>query len=142
MNYEELTAPCGIDCFNCELFEDNITDEIKKRINATYGVPEELIACAGCRQMKGKHFFLPNGCDTLKCVEEKQVTFCFECAEFPCKLLAPVADRADFYPHNMKVYNLGRIKNAGLESWARNESKEIRQRYFKGKFVVGKGQAD
>ncbi len=22
-----LTAPCGLDCFNCELYEENLTDD-------------------------------------------------------------------------------------------------------------------
>jgi len=39
----------------------------------------------------------------------------------------------------MKVYNLCRIKAVGVEQWAAAEAAEIRQRYFKGKFVVGVG---
>jgi len=42
----------------------------------------------------------------------------------------------------MKVYNLCRIKNVGLEWWIEEEAGAIRKRYFTGKFVVGKGQAD
>jgi hypothetical protein len=42
----------------------------------------------------------------------------------------------------MKVYNLCRIKKVGLEKWANEEAGQIRKRYFKGKFVVGKGQAE
>ena len=26
-----LTAPCGLDCFNCEIYEKNITEEMKEQ---------------------------------------------------------------------------------------------------------------
>jgi hypothetical protein len=41
----------------------------------------------------------------------------------------------------MKVYNLCRIKKVGLERWF-EEAGKIRKKYFTGKFVVGRGQAD
>jgi hypothetical protein len=41
----------------------------------------------------------------------------------------------------MKMYNLCRIKKVGLDPWI-EEAGEIRKKYFKGKFVVGKGQVD
>jgi hypothetical protein len=41
----------------------------------------------------------------------------------------------------MKLYNLCRIKKVGLERWIDEEACEIRNKYFKGQFVVGKGQA-
>jgi hypothetical protein len=31
MNKTILTAPCGLDCFNCGVYEGNITTEIRKR---------------------------------------------------------------------------------------------------------------
>ena len=66
-----LTAPCGLDCFNCELYEDNLTSEFSELIHSKMGVPTEQIACRGCRQEDGKHFHLPNGCATLDCVKAK-----------------------------------------------------------------------
>ena len=137
-----LTAPCGLDCFNCELLEANITDELAELIHQKYGVPKEAIPCKGCRAQDGEHFHLPKeGCATLNCAKEKSVELCCDCDEFPCALLAPTADGAATYPHNMKVYNLCRIKKIGLEGWI-EEVGQIRKKYFTGKFVVGKGQAD
>jgi hypothetical protein len=138
-----LTAPCGLDCFNCEIYEDNLTDEFAEFIHTKMGVQKDKIACKGCRQQDGKHFHLSaGGCATLNCVKDKGVEFCCDCNEFPCALLAPLADGADRYPHNMKVYNLCRIKKVGLDRWIEEEAGHIRKKYFKGKFVVGKGQAD
>ncbi len=137
-----LTAPCGLDCFNCEIYEDNLTDDFAEMIHDKYGWPKEKIACGGCRQQDGEHIHLPQGCPTLDCVKAEGVEFCCECDDFPCALLAPVADLAAIRPHNIKVYNLCRIKKVGLELWIEKEAGEIRKRYFTGKFVVGKGQAD
>lgn len=135
-----LTAPCGLDCFNCRIHEANLTVEIAEAIHNKMGVPINEIACKGCREQDGKHYHLPNGhCDTLDCVKKKGVDLCCDCDEFPCSKLAPTSDGADVYPHNMKLYNLCRIKKFGIDSWIK-EAAEIRRKYFTGKFVVGKGQ--
>ncbi len=140
---KSLTSPCGLDCFNCELYETNLTDELAQRIHAKSGVPLEEIACRGCRKQKGKHYHLPpEGCATRACTKTRKVAFCFECADFPCPLLAPTADQAARYPHNMKVYNLCRIRKIGLDRWIKEEAGQIRKKYFTAKFTVGKGQAD
>jgi hypothetical protein len=137
-----LTAPCGLGCFTCELFEDNLTEALADQIQAKLGVPRERIACRGCRIEDGRHFHLPaEGCATLDCAKRKGAALCSDCSEFPCLRLAPLADRADRYPHNMKLYNLCRIRKVGLEKWSDEEAGAIRQGYFKGRFVVGKGQA-
>lgn len=137
-----LTAPCGLDCFNCELYGDNLTDELAERIHVKMGVPKEAIACSGCRQQDGKHFHLPSGCATLDCVKAKGVDLCCNCNDFPCAFLAPTADQAARYPHNFKVFNLCRIKKVGLEHWIQEEAGQIRKKYFTHKFVVRKGHAD
>lgn len=138
---QELTAPCGIGCFICEFYEENLTDDFAEMIHKKFGVPKEAISCKGCREQDGKHFHIPNGCATLDCVKAKGVELCCDCPDFPCKLLAPVADHASRYPHNIKVYNLSRIKNIGIERWA-EEAADIKKRYFEHKFVIGKGQSD
>jgi hypothetical protein len=49
-----------------------------------------------------------------------------------------VAEGAQIYPHNLKLYNLMRIRSRGLEKWAR-EASANRDAYFKGKFSIGTG---
>lgn len=135
MDIRKLSAPCGLDCFNCELYEENITEATKELVAEMTGKEVDSISCEGCRV---------NGCSvnpscaTLECVNEKKVEFCFECTEFPCEKLAPSKDGADIYPHNMKVYNLCRMEKLGIDAWAK-EADKIRQLYYKGKFIVGRG---
>ena len=137
MNIKELTAPCGIDCFNCEVYEKNLTPEFQNRLAPVFGLKPEEITCKGCRASGGCRLHWGN-CDTLDCVKAKSVDFCNECNEFPCGKLMPVREGADKYPHNLKLYNLCRIKSLGLEKW-KDEALLNRKKYFIGKFKPGTG---
>ncbi len=139
---KDLTAPCGLACFLCDIHEDNLTDELAESLHARLGVPKNEIACKGCRKQDGKHFHLPQGCATLDCVKKKGVKLCSDCRDFPCAFLAPTAEKAAILPHNTKLYNLCRIKKIGLERWIEEEAASIRKKYFAGPFVMGRGQAD
>ncbi len=73
---EALTAPCGLDCFNCELYEENLTEKLTQWIHDKFGVPKNDIACKGCRKQDGVHYHLPeDGCATLDCAKAKGVSF-------------------------------------------------------------------
>ena len=137
IDYKKLTSPCGIDCFNCELFEDNVTKEMQQRIGTMMGIPPEKVTCGSCR-ITGC-LLIQGDCKHKSCVDNKGIEFCFECSEFPCNKLHPALDRADRLPHNMKMFNLCRIKNVGLEKWAKEESLEIRKRYKEGIIEIGNG---
>jgi hypothetical protein len=136
MDYKRFTAFCGIDCFNCEVFKDKVTPELQNRLAPVFNKKPEEIRCEGCRD--SGCLLLPNACPTKACAENKKVAFCSDCKEFPCKYLQPCSHSADRLPHNLKVFNLCRIKAVGLEQWAK-ETPEIRARYFKGEMIIGKG---
>jgi hypothetical protein len=138
MDKRYLTAPCGLDCFNCGTYEGNITEDVKKQVSEFLKIPVEETSCKGCRGENGHCIFGPGQqCATWDCVQEKGLSFCHECGDFPCELLAPTQKGAAF-PHNMKVYNLCRMKLLGLDGWI-EESDNIRNRYFSGEFLVGRG---
>ncbi|MDD4145382.1 MAG: DUF3795 domain-containing protein [Prolixibacteraceae bacterium] len=140
---KEIVAPCGIGCFNCELYYENVTTDMQARISQLTKIPAEKIVCNGCAggdlclflKLQGK------SCKTLDCVTRKGVNFCFECPDFPCDLLMPLANGADKYPHNLKIFNLCSIKKLGLEEWKR-QSTSIKQKYFCNSFEIGKGGSD
>jgi hypothetical protein len=113
---KEMTAPCGLDRFNGERDEENLAGKLARLIHDKLGVPENKIACKGCREQDGAHYHLSKeGCATLDWVTSKGVSLCCDCSDFSCALLAPTADGAARYPHNMKVYNLCRINRVGLD---------------------------
>ena len=139
MDKKYLTAPCGLDCFNCPAHESNMTEEGRKWASENYKIPIEDLPCKGCRDLKGMCKFTAhnNQCATWICAQEKGVTYCYECTDFPCEKLMPTQKGAQ-YPHNMKVYNLCRMKSKGIDKWI-EESAEIRKKYYEGKFEVGEG---
>ena len=132
----DLCSPCGLDCFNCELYFKNITEDFKQLVAVKTGRKPEEIPCRGCRAEREARL---KRCESLKCIVRHDVEFCFECPEFPCPFLAPSKDGAELFPHNMKVYNLCRMRAIGVEQWAAQEAATIRALYYKGKFVPGRG---
>lgn len=132
----EKVAPCGIDCVNCELYEKNNRVDVLERVAKITGKTIEELKCKGCRLQGG--CTMHENCETLACVQDKEVNFCFDCNDFPCKRLQPMKEGADRYPHNLKVYNLCQIQKMGIEKFL-EQSALTRQLYFSGNFVIGAG---
>ena len=150
MDYKNLTAPCGIPCFECLAFKAKSNEAIKKVISKNLGMDYDKSDCEGCRNKNGKGFLseknniFPEGkcsllneqglCKIYLCTEKKQIHNCSECNNFPCENLQPLSDRADKIPHNLKIYNLCLIKKIGLEEWAQNEAAKVMNNYKTKKF--------
>ena len=136
MNYEQMTAPCGLDCFNCIVYLANENQEIRSIVSEELDIPLEQIFCKGCRNENGKCPVIPMECNVYPCAEKKGIKFCCDCSDFPCDYLHPYADQAARLPHNTKVFNLCLIKKMGLESWAKDKAKSVRDVYFSGKWKL------
>jgi hypothetical protein len=150
MNYKELTAPCGIPCFECVSYKAKTNETIKKRISVGIEMDYDKSECEGCRSRNGKAFLseknniFPEGksilmnsngkCKIYLCVESKKIHDCSECDNFPCEKLQPLSDRANKIPHNLKIYNLSLIKKMGLEKWATEKAANIMKEYNTTKF--------
>lgn len=132
-----MVAPCGIDCGICELVRCADSPQLRDAL-VSHGIPEEKLPCTGCRSVEGNCPVLGAACETYRCVTEKKVEFCHQCADFPCGKLSPAADRANVLPHNMKVFNLCAIRRLGVEGFV-GQSTALMQTYFRGKIEVGKG---
>jgi len=139
MDYLQMTAPCGLACFNCHSYMANEQESERGKLNRDLrltGIPVEVWLCKGCRNQQGildshKLFFnRTEPCYVYKCTREKNINFCYECSDFPCDHLHPHADRAATVPHNTKVFNLCLIKKMGLESWAKNKAAAVHETYF------------
>lgn len=133
----EKTAPCGLDCFNCEVYEDNITATTRSFLANSLGKSEGSVACRGCRVENGCRLAY-SSCETLDCARQHGVEFCSDCPEFPCGRYCPSVDGASNFPHNLKLYNLLRMRLLGFSDWA-DEASLNRKKYFAGKFIVGRG---
>jgi len=136
MDYKQMTAPCGLDCFNCYIYSDYEDKELQALVLKEAGYSLEIAICKGCRNENGKIPNLPMECNVYPCAEKKGVAFCCDCSDFPCDYLHPYADRASQLPHNTKVFNLCLIKKLGLESWAKDKAKSVKEVYFTGKWKL------
>lgn len=138
MDIKQMTAPCGLDCFNCPMYLAKENEEMRNAIAKNIGVSPEQAICNGCRNENGTIAFLnmTEPCNVYKCIKEKDISFCCDCPDFPCDHLHPYADKASQVPHNTKVFNLCLIKKMGLEEWAKTKAKSVKNTYFKGKFTL------
>ena len=138
MNYRELTAPCGLDCFNCPMYRAARDDEYREKLAVRMGLPPDKAKCEGCRAEDGAPDFLgwSEPCGVYQCITKKGLELCCDCDEFPCDYLHPYADRAAEVPHNTKVFNLCLIKKLGFDKWAEEKASEVKQKYFKAKFTL------
>lgn len=139
MDNFQMTAPCGLDCFNCHFYlahEDNEAMSKVEEMSRQYNIPVEIMLCNGCRAHNGqiplqKHVFgEAHRCAAYECSKGKGLNFCGDCDEFPCDNLHPYADKAGVLPHNIKVFNLCLINKMGLEKWAKSKASEVREVYF------------
>lgn len=138
MDYLNMTAPCGLDCFNCPMYMASMNEGLRKKIAENLKIPEEIAQCRGCRNEGGIMAFMKmkEPCNVYRCIEEKGIDLCSDCSDFPCDHLHPYADKASAVPHNTKVFNLCLIKKMGLEEWAAEKAKDVKDTYFKGKFKL------
>ena len=139
MDYFQMTAPCGLDCFNCQFFlarKDQEAMREVERLSKRLSIPVETMLCSGCRNHNGqiplqKHIFgEAHRCAAYECFKDKGLNFCGDCEQFPCDKLHPYADKAGDVPHNIKVFNLCLINKMGLEEWAASKAAEVRKVYF------------
>ncbi len=139
MNYLQMTAPCGLDCFNCQFYLAKTDQEALMKVeelSKQFNIPVATMLCNGCRNHDGriplqKHIFgEAHRCVAYECSKSRNLDFCGDCEEFPCDTLHPYADKAAILPHNTKVFNLCLIKKLGLEKWAEDKASRVRETYF------------
>ncbi len=139
MDYSQMTAPCGLDCFNCTFYLAQKDEEAMKQVESwseQYQIPKDIMLCRGCRIHNGhiplhKHLFGDeHRCAAYECSVAKKAWFCSDCKDFPCNYLHPLADKAETLPHNTKVFNLCLISKMGVEKWAESRAAEVRKTYF------------
>jgi hypothetical protein len=134
MDYELMTAPCGLDCFNCVAYLAKDDLDIRKDYSEKTGIPLDNAFCKGCRPEKGLACHVE--CHVYPCAEKKGIKFCIDCKEFPCDYFQPYADKANIVPHNTKVFNLCLIKKMGIKAWAEKKAKEVKDTYFSKKWEL------
>lgn len=135
-NEKNLIAPCGnfCDMYRCAAHGDVVGQEkLAERFRKHLGVPDaqaDWMACVPCRENIDKCW--SGDCKVFHCcVKQRGLDFCSDCEDFPCDLLKPHSGCPP--AHNLKVFNLVRIKKLGWKKWleeAKSDPREMHARYF------------
>ena len=108
----ELIAPCGMNCTICANYLA-LENEVKnKDIRMPY--------CTGCRPRNKKCAFLKKQCSKLL---NGKVTYCFECASFPCDRLKTIDNRYKSRYKMSLIENLNFIKKHGMQKFLEEQEK-------------------
>lgn len=135
VDYEYMTAPCGLPCFECYLYLAQFDQEMAATIAGVLNLSMDEVKCKGCRAEDGRCAHLAMECRVYGCTEKSGRHTCAQCGDFPCEYLHPYSDQA-MKPHNTKVFNLCRIRKVGIETWAKNEAGDILDKYFYGSWTL------
>lgn len=100
-----LTAPCGMDCGVCSAYLAHTRNVPRKRGAISH--------CAGCRACGKKCAYLKSHCPQLR---TNEVTFCYECAEYPCERLKHLDSRYRKHFGISLIENLDLIQKAGVQA--------------------------
>jgi len=112
----ELIAPCGMNCGICSSYLAFKNDIKNKGIKMPY--------CAGCRPRNKQCAFLKKRCEILL---NGKVTYCFECASYPCERLRHIDKRYFLSKFRMSmIENLEYIKENGMDKFLKKEEEKWR----------------
>jgi hypothetical protein len=111
----ELIAPCGMNCGVCKAY-----------LAYSRGVPKQkgkVSHCTGCRARDKKCAFIKRDCRKIR---EKQIRFCYECANMPCERLAKLdAHYSARYDMSM-VENQKTIREKGMDEFLKGQAEKYR----------------
>lgn len=105
-NNTALIAPCGM---NCALCSGHLALKVNLRAKGI-----RIAQCAGCRSGNKKCKFLKKQCPKLS---KGEVTFCFECKNFPCSRLKHIDERYRTHYKMSLISNLQYIRDHGMEKF-------------------------
>jgi hypothetical protein len=115
-----LLGICGVYCGACTTYRAyNDNDQTLIDWEVKMGMPRDEIYCRGCTSDLVNEWC--SKCDFRKCVEDKGITYCFECADFPCKKLV---DFSKTRPHRtLGLQNLRQLKETSIKEWLKQQEK-------------------
>lgn len=107
---EKLIAPCGMNCGVCISYLAMKNDLKKLGFQKGY--------CEGCIPRGKNCLHMGDNCELLR---KGFVRFCYECKDFPCKLLKNLDKRYRLKYHMSMFENLMVIKEVGIEYFLEKE---------------------
>ncbi|MBS7632833.1 DUF1028 domain-containing protein [Candidatus Bathyarchaeota archaeon] len=104
----QLLGICGVYCGACSTYRAyNDNDEAILEWETRMGMPPDQVYCKGCGSNLVNEWC--GNCKFRKCTKDKEVTYCFECDDFPCQMLI---DFSRTRPHrSLGLRNLKKLKS-------------------------------
>lgn len=112
-------AFCGLNCYACFVMKANESNkEELEDFAKESGISIEDAYCNGCKT--DVRFKNCRNCKIRECCEEKGISFCNECNEYPCEGYREFTTQL---PHleTEPMSNLESIKSNGLKSWLEDQ---------------------
>lgn len=94
-----MFAPCGMNCMVC--YKHCNTKKIKQ-------------TCPGCLNASNNSPSHCNKCKIKKCVNNKGIKYCYECIDFPCKLINSLDSSYNKRYNESLIDNSLIVKESGL----------------------------
>ena len=110
---EELIAPCGMNCAICSRYLSYV-NHLKRS------------QCIGCRPGKKRCAYLFEKCRGINHHSNENLTFCYECSQYPCKQINRMDNR---YKNNYKMSmkdNLETIQKMGIGKFLEEQVNKYR----------------
>jgi len=125
----ELAGICGIYCGTCPrylAYQHQDLEELQK-IAKEDNVPVQKVRCDGClsNHVYGSCIDCRHG--FRRCSQEENVTWCFECPNFPCQRLRDFKNIHvvnGIWHHKRVIDHLQFMKDPGVEAWVEEQERE------------------
>ncbi len=111
-NERNLVAPCGMNCGVCTAYLAYARNIPKQR---------GVIHCSGCRVRNKTCAFIKKACPQKI---GKNLSYCFECTQFPCERLNKLDARYRRDYNMSMVKNLTLMKEHGIEAFLKAQHEE------------------
>lgn len=107
---------CGLCCGACSIAMHGATGRADGLTTRLGFVPKDDLFCGGCKS--GNAYIGCRTCNLRYCARRKSVTYCIDCADYPCERYKAWQSTARFFPHSHDAaYNLEVIKSKGVDRW-------------------------
>lgn len=109
-----LAGACGLYCGACSIYrmyKDRDTERLERAARQVFHCRPDDIRCEGCGG-PAEQVWSPD-CRILACTRQRGLSFCCQCAEFPCDDLGAFSAERRGIP----VANLHRLAEIGKEAW-------------------------
>ena len=125
---EKIVGICGLYCGSCPSYLAYKKNDVEllEKMSRERGFSIEELRCEGC--LSDKVSANCRGCRAgfRECAEEKQVSWCFQCDDFPCQRVKDFTKVhiVNGIPHHEHIIeDLEYMKTHGVEPWVEKQEK-------------------